>query len=71
MERIICNKCGKEIETRQGIAREDFIKITKPWGYFSKKDGWTQEFVLCEDCVGKMVENFTVPSNLFETTEMI
>ncbi|MCM1158696.1 MAG: hypothetical protein NC300_08720 [Bacteroidales bacterium] len=71
MEQIYCNKCGKVIEISNGIPREDFIRICKEWGYFSKKDGTTQEFVLCEDCVERMEEEFILPVSFRRTTEMI
>lgn len=71
MELIYCNKCGKTIKMRNAIPLEDFIQVTKSWGYFSKKDGRTQEFVLCEDCVEWLEREFIRPSYVYETVEMI
>ena len=34
---IVCNRCGKTIKMKNDIAYEDFIRVCKPWGYFSKK----------------------------------
>ena len=39
LEKIICNKCGKEIVVTRGIPQEDVLDIEKQWGYFSEKDG--------------------------------
>ena len=41
LDKIICNKCGKEIKVIRGVAQEDYLEVTKRWGYFSNKD--TQE----------------------------
>ena len=68
---IYCNKCGKTIKMRKEIPLEDFIQIRKSWGYFSKKDGKTQEFVLCEECVEWLEREFKRPSKFYETVEMI
>ena len=71
MELIYCNKCGRVIKTRNEIPLEDFVKVKKAWGYFSKKDGRTQEFILCEDCVEWLEREFIRPSRIYETVEMI
>ena len=71
MKLMYCNKCGKELKIQNGIAYEDFIHIRKEWGYFSKRDGRTQEFVLCEECVEQMETEFIFPSKWYETTEML
>lgn len=71
MEKLICNCCGKELKVEQGIAKEDYLHVRKAWGYFSKKDGRTQEFILCEDCVEQMAKNFAVPTEFSDTIEMI
>ena len=37
MKRIYCNKCGHEIKFINGIAHEDYVFVSKEWGYFLKK----------------------------------
>lgn len=71
MEQMHCNKCGKVIEVRNEIPQEDFLRVCKSWGYFSKKDGVTQEFILCESCVEQMVKDFVFPVSVRETVEML
>ncbi len=71
MEQIHCNKCGKVIEMKNGIAHEDYIFIRKEWGYFSAKDGKTQEFVMCEKCMKKLEKDFVIPSRWVDTVEML
>jgi hypothetical protein len=45
--------------------------VCKPWGYFSIKDGKTQEFVLCETCTEHLTKEFVIPVNEYDTKEMI
>ena len=60
IDKIICNKCGKEIEVIQGIAQEDYLAVKKRWGYFSDKDHQEDEFDLCEDCYDELVASFKI-----------
>ena len=61
LEKIICNKCGKEIVVTRGIPQEDVLDIEKRWGYFSEKDGQTDHFDICEDCYEEWIESFLIP----------
>ena len=61
LEKIICNKCGKEIVVTRGIPQEDVLDIEKRWGYFSEKDGQTDRFDICEDCYEEWIESFLLP----------
>ena len=38
IDKIICNKCGKEIAVNHGCPTEDVLSVDKRWGYFSKKE---------------------------------
>ena len=38
LEKIICNKCGKEIPVVRGVPGEDVLEVEKRWGYHSRKD---------------------------------
>ncbi len=60
IDKIICNKCGKEIKVTGGVAREDSLHVTKRWGYFSNKDNQEDEFDLCEDCYDDLVASFKI-----------
>ena len=60
IEKIICNKCGKEIEVIRGVAQEDFLEVNKRWGYFSNKDNQEDAFDLCEDCYDELVASFKI-----------
>ena len=61
IEKIICNKCGKEIDASNGMLLEDVLSVEKRWGYFSKKDNRLDSFDLCEQCYDEFVASFSVP----------
>ena len=60
-QKIICNKCGKEILFSGGMAKEDYLSVDKQWGYFSNKDTQTDSFDLCEECYDDFVKTFLIP----------
>ncbi len=68
-ECLICNSCGRMLWQEGGICREDFVRIEKKWGYFSKKDMEKHEVILCEDCYDRWVRRFAVPPAVTEDTE--
>lgn len=60
IEKIICNKCGKEIPVIKGVPQEDVLEVEKRWGYFSEKDNRMDHFDLCEDCYDEFVRGFRI-----------
>ncbi len=68
---IICNKCGHVIEIKNDIPMEDYLKVNKDWGYFSKKDGTTVSFNLCEKCFDVFLLEMKIPAEIKETTELL
>ena len=60
-EKIICNKCGKEIVVKNGVAEADALSVEKRWGYFSNKDNEVHVFDLCEECYDKWIATFLIP----------
>ena len=60
IEKIICNKCGKEIIISRGVPQEDYLEVEKRWGYQSGKDNQVDCFDLCEDCYDEMVKGFKI-----------
>ncbi|MBR1865644.1 MAG: hypothetical protein IJ801_03970 [Lachnospiraceae bacterium] len=69
MDDRVCNKCGKRLKVEKGIPKEDFVQVQKTWGYFSKKDGTIQRFIICEDCLEQLEKEFVIPSGLEDVTE--
>ena len=61
IEKIICNKCGKEIIVKNGMSEEDVFSAEKRWGYFSNKDNEVHEFDLCEACYDQWITTFAIP----------
>lgn len=62
METIIqCNVCGKIVKKENNFVKEDFLTITKEWGYFSNKDMELHSFKICEECYDKWINTFKVP----------
>lgn len=62
VEKIICNKCGKEILVKNGMPEEDVLFVQKRWGYFSDKDNEVHEFDLCEACYDELLSTFAIPA---------
>ena len=60
LEKIICNKCGKEILVRGGVPQEDVLEVEKRCGYHSRKDNHVDHFDLCEDCYDELVSGFRI-----------
>ena len=60
IEKIICNKCGREIEVKGGVPQEDVLEVNKRWGYFSRKDNQIDQVDLCEDCYDELVKSFQI-----------
>ena len=61
IEKIICNKCGKEIVVNNGVAEADALSVEKRWGYFSNKDNQVHAFDLCEECYDNWIATFLIP----------
>lgn len=66
-----CNKCGKEIPLTCAASLENGVELCVPWGYFSKKDGETHTFCLCEQCYDEMISGFLLPVTIQERTELL
>ena len=60
IDKIICNKCGREITVSQGVSSQDVLQVEKHWGYFSEKDGRRDRFDLCEECYDELVKSFLI-----------
>jgi hypothetical protein len=61
-----CNGCGKKIKTEQDIVLEGVLQVETTWGYFSRKDGETHSFTLCEECYDQIIKKFAVPAAVEE-----
>lgn len=71
MEKILkCNGCGRVLQVENEILREDVFEGKKQWGYFSKRDGEVDSFLLCESCYDEIVKKFAIPPVVTEATEL-
>ena len=61
VEKILCNKCGREILVRNEIPDEDVLDVRKRWGYFSNKDNEIHSFDICEKCYDEWIQTFQIP----------
>ena len=64
INKIICNKCGKEIAVVNGRAAEGVFSVDYRWGYFSEKDGERHSFDLCESCYDDLLRTFRIPAEI-------
>lgn len=60
-QKVLCNKCGRELKQINGILHEDGLFVRKDWGFFSEKDLQIHKFNLCEACYDAMIGQFTIP----------
>lgn len=67
----VCNRCGRKLKLENGILREGCFAADVRFGYFSRKDGITHHFDLCEDCYDEMISQFRVPVDVAENTELL
>ncbi|MBQ8804549.1 MAG: hypothetical protein IJZ53_13040 [Tyzzerella sp.] len=61
VNKIICNKCGKEIVVERGVPKQDVFSVEKRWGYFSGKDNEVHSFDICEACYDEWIAAFSIP----------
>ena len=66
LEKMICNKCGKEIAVEYGEPAEGVLHVDCTWGYYSEKDGQRHRFDLCESCYDELLSSFQIPVEIEE-----
>lgn len=68
---VCCNVCGRELEHQGEILLEDYIQVTKQWGYFSEHDLELHKFNICEHCYNILEENFKLPVTVGKVKEVL
>lgn len=71
LNKLVCNRCGRELKLEQGAPREGVFHGEVLWGYFSEKDGERHSFDLCEDCYGQITASFAIPVRVEDETELL
>lgn len=61
LQEMVCNKCGRRMNVRNGILKEGCFQADVVFGYFSRRDGMRHRFELCEDCYDEMIDGFAIP----------
>lgn len=70
-EIFVCNCCGQRIGDVDEKDRLPFLDVRQTWGYFSKWDGSTHTFHICETCYEKMIQSWCYPPDEEEATEWV
>lgn len=71
LTQVVCNMCGRELRLENGYLREGCFSGDVLFGYFSRRDGISHHFDLCEDCYDKVIARFRVPVEENEGTELV
>lgn len=69
--RVCCNLCGRELEHHGEILLEDFIQVSKQWGYFSEHDLEMHQFNICEHCYNTLEKYFKIPVTVGKVKEVL
>lgn len=68
---MTCNKCGRKMKVDKGIVGQGALSISYGWGYFSRKDGETHSFDICEECYDDLIKSFIIPIDIEERHEIV
>ncbi len=68
---VKCNRCEKQMFVENGLLKDAIYEGRQTFGYFSKKDGMTHQFDLCEACYDEWIRMFPIPVTEMEKTELI
>lgn len=71
LEKVICNKCKREIIAENGIIKEGVMNIKCDWDYFSNKDGQSHSFDLCEKCYDEIIKDFALKPAINDINEFV
>ena len=69
--RVVCNRCGRTLKVEDGYLKEGCFHGQAAFGYFSRKDGITQKFDLCENCYDDLISSFAVDVTVEDETELL
>ena len=67
----VCNCCGRALKVENGYLKEGCVAVNTDFGYFSRRDGISHRFDLCEDCYDEIISQFKVPVEEKEGTELL
>jgi len=68
---VLCNVCGREVAKNAIGYFEDYLSLTKDWGFHSPFDGEAHEIELCVDCYTAWTKSFEIPPSVVSKHEMV
>lgn len=71
LQKMVCNRCKKNLFVENGLLKDSAYEGNQTFGYFSRRDGVTHRFDLCEDCYEEWIRMFRIPVTETENAEMI
>ena len=71
LQKVVCNHCEKSLFVENGLLKDAVYEGKQSFGYFSKRDGVTHRFDLCEACYDEWIRMFRIPVEEEEATELI
>ncbi|MCL2187723.1 MAG: hypothetical protein FWC16_01665 [Defluviitaleaceae bacterium] len=58
---VRCNACGREVGRNACGYMQDYVSLSKEWGYHSPFDGEAHSIDLCVDCYQSWINAFEIP----------
>lgn len=71
LNEVVCNRCGRKLKVENGYLKEGCFSAAVMFDYFSRKDGVSHRFDLCEDCYDRMISQFEIPVEESDGTELL
>lgn len=71
LNKVVCNGCGHEVICSGGILKEEFFSARADWGYFSARDGETEQWDLCQECYERLIGTFVIKPDTKERIELM
>lgn len=68
---VVCNCCGKEVETDCGFNDTDITSINISFGYGSGYDNTDWRMDICDECLDKWVSTFKYKININQNNEFL
>ena len=66
IKKIICNKCGMEIQVVNGCPGRGYSVWIRHGGTSRRRDGEHHSFDLCESCYDELLKSFLIPAEIEE-----
>lgn len=61
LERVRCNVCGITVEQNELGYWDDYLSLSKDWGFHSPFDGESHKWDVCVVCYRAWIDKFEIP----------